>query len=754
MIKGANRLLTDRGSRLHLMTYAAEGLVLMGTVLVYKLAVIRFGQEGFEPYTVVRRTISFLQTVLLLGLAVALVRFVALAKDRKAQVALLRMATGPMLLVATVVLALFQVWPGALAGFVFGEAGMAPLARPIGLLTVGLLAHSLIYSFWRGSLEMGKANLLQVLNLAVVPNAAMWWAGSLAEALWWTAGAWTLSSVGGLLAVLLQRSGSAADVNRARLFRYGLPRVPGDLMLAALLTAPVYLVNHVDGLAAGAQVAFGLTLVNLAASVFSPISLLQLPQSAGLLANGRWKELETGLGRVARTALWAGVAMVLAFELLADPLLHVYLGDVGRSMVTACRVIFLAALPMAVFVALRSALDAYYTAPRNTFNLLAASLVFLAGGLLYWAWGILPAAWAGTVVVPFAALALFTWRSVAWMRRDLRSMGPKEGHKVRVLVIIPGSEGSAGMPFSHRQADALHAMPGFEVRKFILGSRTSPRQLLRAGRQLRAMADGFRPDVAHVHYGSVTALFSILTLRCPVVITFHGSDLNRTPSDGFWRDLLGRTFSQLAALGAAGIICVSPKLRERLWWRREDAGVIPIGTDTTEFKPMDRRQCREKLGWPAGPAVLFNAGNPALKRLDIAESALEKVRMELPDARLVTLRGNVDPAEMPLWVNAADLVLLCSDAEGSPTMVKEAMACNVPVVGTDVGDVAERVAGVKPGALVEQEPGAIAKAILEVLAENRPSNGRERLTEQGYTSEVLDRRVADLLRNCTWYRDR
>lgn len=288
------------------------------------------------------------------------------------------------------------------------------------------------------------------------------------------------------------------------------------------------------------------------------------------------------------------------------------------------------------------------------------------------------------------------------------------------------------------------------VERYFLTTRTSPVGLIKAWRAMRAVERSFDPDVAHAHFGTVTALLSVLTLRCPVVITYHGSDLNPTPTDGLLRDALGRCFSQLAALGASGIVCVSEGVRQRLWWRREIAEVIPIGTNTDCFMPMDRAACRKKLGWAENErVVLFNAGAPEIKRLDIAEAAVAIARQSIPALRLEALRGQVRPDEMPTLMNASDLLLICSDTEGSPTMVKEAMACNIPIVGTDVGDVGGRIAKLSPGRLVVQDPVSIARALLDVLREDRRSNGRTELFEQGQTSAVLDARVAALLQRCS-----
>ena len=83
-----------------------------------------------------------------------------------------------------------------------------------------------------------------------------------------------------------------------------------------------------------------------------------------------------------------------------------------------------------------------------------------------------------------------------------------------------------------------------------------------------------RPDVVHVHYGSVAALFTVLTSSVPVVVTFVGDDLDRREVPGAVRARLGGFFSQIAAFFAAGIICTTQEVREHLWWRTSEAFVM------------------------------------------------------------------------------------------------------------------------------------------------------------------------------------
>lgn len=320
--------------------------------------------------------------------------------------------------------------------------------------------------------------------------------------------------------------------------------------------------------------------------------------------------------------------------------------------------------------------------------------------------------------------------------------------ELRILFVIPGVGKGSSMVFARRQAEAL-ARRGVPVEIFYLRSRTSPAVLWREAVRFRRMCAGFRPDVIHAQFGTVTALFTVLLSgSTPVVITFRGSDLNPVPSAAGPRAALARLFSQLAALRASRIVCVSRQLRERLWWRHDRATVLPSGVDTTQFQPMPRERARAALGWMhRDPVVVFNAGHdPRNKRLDLARAAFAVVQRRRPEVRLEVLAGNVPPERIPLVLNAADCLLVTSDAEGSPTVVQEAIATNLPVVSVAVGDVAERLAGISQTRIVERTPEALAEAVLKILACALRSDGRSRAREvsASHIAEELYQNYCDL----------
>ena len=160
------------------------------------------------------------------------------------------------------------------------------------------------------------------------------------------------------------------------------------------------------------------------------------------------------------------------------------------------------------------------------------------------------------------------------------------------------------------------------------------------------------------------------------------------------------------------------------------------------FIPRPRKQARQRLGWNRNdPVVIIDAArDPVCKGLDLAQRAIEITRRRLPSVKLKILDG-VPPEQMPYYCSAADVLLCASRREGSPNIVKESLACNLPVVSTPVGDVPERLQGVVPSRVVPRDPVCLAEALLEILVERKRSNGREHvrhLTQQQAAQSVLE----------------
>ena len=244
--------------------------------------------------------------------------------------------------------------------------------------------------------------------------------------------------------------------------------------------------------------------------------------------------------------------------------------------------------------------------------------------------------------------------------------------------------------FVQDQVEALRRIDGVEVEVFAFppGLRSYPRAALALRRRYR----GERFDVIHAHFG-LTAWPALALRGAPHVVTLHGTDLAHPRSGRLSRAAL--PFVDLAATVSASLA------RDQLAGAgtRRRVAVLPCGVDLERFRPLPRVEARTRLGLdPDVPCLLF----PADPRR--AEKRFDRARHVAGDVPLLTL-GDVDPDEVPLWINAANAVLVPSEREGFGLAVLEALACDVPVLATPAGIAPlalEGVAGAYCGAFDEQ----------------------------------------------------
>jgi len=250
-------------------------------------------------------------------------------------------------------------------------------------------------------------------------------------------------------------------------------------------------------------------------------------------------------------------------------------------------------------------------------------------------------------------------------------------------------------------------------------------------------------DVIHAHYGHAAAVARLQVGR-PLVISYCGDDLLGTPSEDGSLTPRSRAeravFRQLARVADATITKSAEMERHLPEACRARNHVIPNGVDMARFEPLPRDEARRRLGWThEGPIALF-VGDPAIPRKNyaLARSVCERVASRHPDLRLEVAQGFA-PKDVPVVMSAADVLLMTSLWEGSPNVVKEAMAAELPVVATPVGDVPERLDGVSGGWVAPPEPEPFAAALTQALTHGRAPAARAAVAQ--ISLENIGRRV-------------
>lgn len=245
---------------------------------------------------------------------------------------------------------------------------------------------------------------------------------------------------------------------------------------------------------------------------------------------------------------------------------------------------------------------------------------------------------------------------------------------------------------------------------------------------LRAVHRG-EYDIVHAHYGLMVPFALAQPVR-PVVATLWGSDVL---SDIGWLVDLTRWTAPFSDA------VISPSEALSAAYPGEDV-VIPFGVDTDMFRPIDRDVARERVGWSSDERIVLFPYDPSrpVKNYELAEEVVAGVDGPV---EIRTLSG-VDYEEMPYYFNASDAVLITSSYEAGPMVVKEAAACNVPVVSTDVGFVSEVLEGVSNSAVRDDREGLVA-ALEAVLESDGRSDARETLDDEIRLDRSAER-VADV----------
>lgn len=246
-------------------------------------------------------------------------------------------------------------------------------------------------------------------------------------------------------------------------------------------------------------------------------------------------------------------------------------------------------------------------------------------------------------------------------------------------------------------------------------------------------------DVIHVNSGMV-AIFGFLQPKRPIVVSFWGSDL-------MGRRLFGAVqwMNKNLAKRSDATIVMSEEMSELV---EGEVHIIPTMVDLEKFAPTDQREAQLSLGWDECKKHVIFIGDPTydVKQYPVAKQVVEQVNALLDKDVELHVVFDVPHQRVPVYMNGADALVLTSKREGSPTVVKEAMACNLPVVATDVGDVQNQISPVNHS-FVASDQAELVEHLRTVLQTGKRSNGRKHAIEFGM--DRIGRQIRNIYEDVT-----
>jgi len=372
----------------YVITFATEFIVLISSLLVYKLAAIVLGNTGFSEYALSRRILSFIQPVILMGLTVGIPRYMgyhSTASKEKSDIYFINGAI-IMFLALLVIFPIFLFFKKEISFLLFASSDYSHFIFPINLLLIGTIGHLLCYSYFRGSLLMVKANVLQIVNIAILPLLVFGFAKDTVKVLMLLGGARCFISLAFLYIIFRQLTFINLRKNivpyAKELLHYGIPRVPGDFGWAALLSLVAFFTAHSSGVTEAGHVAFGISLLVAGGSLLSPIGIVLLPHASRMVAKLQIPELRVFVKHILSISVLLAVLGVIILELFGNRIIELYLGDSFVGMTFTLKILIIASIPYAIFVTMVNVIDSYYIKAMNTKNILISlSFFLLYGGL-------------------------------------------------------------------------------------------------------------------------------------------------------------------------------------------------------------------------------------------------------------------------------------------------------------------------------------------------------------------------------------
>lgn len=289
---------------------------------------------------------------------------------------------------------------------------------------------------------------------------------------------------------------------------------------------------------------------------------------------------------------------------------------------------------------------------------------------------------------------------------------PPAARPLSVLVVTnmyPDEQNPDFGTFVREQVEGLRAR-GLDVDVLIVGGKRRKLSYVSGLFRFRRRMHERRYDVIHAHY-VFSGIIARLQFSSPLVVSFHGEP----------HRIVGLLSRALAPFVDA-VTVTSTAHKEQIG--RRDAYVVPCGVDMNLFAPMPSDEARKRLGLAQDSKLVLFAGlvRPE-KRVNLIRSAVELLHQKDGSVELVIATG-LPHEQMPLYMNACDVLVLASDYEGSPVVIKEAMACNLPIVSTDVGDVAQVIGGTEGCFICQRDAVDLAHKLKLALHRGQRTQGR------------------------------
>ncbi|WP_373207926.1 glycosyltransferase [Clostridium paraputrificum] len=299
--------------------------------------------------------------------------------------------------------------------------------------------------------------------------------------------------------------------------------------------------------------------------------------------------------------------------------------------------------------------------------------------------------------------------------------------------------------FVYNQIESLKRNSKYKIDCYFINGADGKLNYLKSIIELRKFKNSY--DIIHCHHGWCAIIAALVFKKETKIVSLVGGDL--LEKDIWYKKILVNVTKRVIRKFNHVIVKSENMKRELVNLDLKKISVIPNGVNLDLFKPMAQEICKNEIGIDLKKQYfLFTAaengqGRPE-KRFDIIDSALKIIN---DDDIKVLCMNNINHRDVPKYINSCEAVLMCSDYEGSPNIIKEAMACNVHIISTDVGNVAEMISGVQSSIIIRQDSKEFALAIKNIAngkLNNNGISGRQKLKDMELDEDSIARKILNI----------